>query len=189
MKQVIPLRRRLIDLPLIIFFSINLLFITYIVDIEQIIIPDPNNFSYPIWPLPFMVDIIHSYGRNFDPLLMARPTWWQVTIWIDALLFGPFYVVALYAFIKGKNWIRQVCFIYASVMVTNVTIILGEEIFGPYRTPQLWFVLLDNAPWFLMPLYLIARMWNNPQPFTQTLSSAETQVDFSDRRDGLTDVA
>jgi hypothetical protein len=57
------------------------------------------------------------------------------------------------------------------VLITNVTIILGEEFAGPHATPQPLVVLLLNAPWFLMPLVIIYRMWRSPHPFT----TAETE--------------
>ena len=68
--------------------------------LEQLVITDPAHFIYPIWPPPIAVDAIHCWGRTFDPVLLARPAWWKVTIWIDALFFGPFYIVAIYAYIK-----------------------------------------------------------------------------------------
>ena len=154
----LPLSKRPGDIPLIAFFLVNLFFITYIVDLEQLVIPDPSNFTYPLWPPPAMVDLVHWWGRTFDPLLLARPPWWLVTIWIDSLFFGPYYVFALYAFIRGRDWIRIPSIIYASVMLTNVTIILGEEIFGPHRSPNLPVVLLANAAWLIFPIYLIYRV-------------------------------
>ena len=90
-----------------------------------------------------------------------------MTIWIDQLFFGPFYAFALYAFIKGKDWIRLPAIIWASVMMTNVTIILGEEIGGSHPTPALGTVLFANASWLLFPIYTIARMWKSPHPFTR----------------------
>jgi len=57
----------------------------------------------------------------FDPVLLARPAWWKATIWIDAVLFGPFYALAIYAYARGKDWIRLPSVIWASVMLTNVT--------------------------------------------------------------------
>ena len=45
---------------------------------EQLVIADPYDFEYPSWPPRFMVDAVHWWGRTFDPLLMARPTWWKV---------------------------------------------------------------------------------------------------------------
>jgi len=53
MRNTIPLNKRPVDYIYIAFFILNLLFITYIVDLEQIVIKDPANFQYPLWPLPF----------------------------------------------------------------------------------------------------------------------------------------
>lgn len=166
-RHTIPLSQRRGDIVIILFFLVNILFITYIVDLEQIVIPNAAHFTYPIWPPRALVDLIHWWGRTFDPLIIARPAWWKATIWIDALFFGPFYVVAIYAYIKGREWIRIPSIIYSSVMLTNVTIILSEEIGGIYATPHLPVVLLENLPWLLLPIYIIYRMWRYPQPFTQ----------------------
>ena len=67
-----PFSRRKMDWFFVGFFLINLFFITYIVDIEQILIPDPEHFQQPVWPPESMVKLIHWYGNSFDPLLMAR---------------------------------------------------------------------------------------------------------------------
>jgi EXPERA (EXPanded EBP superfamily) len=138
----LPLSKRSVDIALIVFFIINLFFITYIVDLEQLVIHDPNHFNYTVWPPAKLIDLVHWYGRNFDPVLMARPAWWRATIWIDSLFFGPFYVLAIYAYVKGRDWIRFGSIIWASVMLTNVSIILFEEINGEHATPQLMRVLL-----------------------------------------------
>jgi hypothetical protein len=162
----VPLRERRGDLVVLLFFTINLCFITYMVDLEQLVIANPARFSYPIWPPGFVVDMVHHYGHTYDPLVLARPIWWKMTIWIDSLYFGPFYAVAIYAFVRGREWIRIPSIIYASVLMTNVIIILSEELFGPHATPQLPIVLLANAPWLLMPIYIIYRMWRYTHPFT-----------------------
>ncbi|HUI70328.1 MAG TPA: emopamil-binding family protein, partial [Spirochaetia bacterium] len=126
MQNALPLRRRPLDLILLIYFIFNLVAISYFFDIEQIVIPDTSHFTYPAWPPRFVVDLGHWWGQTFDPLLNARPVWWRATIWIDAIFFGPFYAFAIYAFWRGRNWIRVPAIIYASVMLTNVTIILSE---------------------------------------------------------------
>lgn len=167
MTRVIPIAKRPIDFILVAFFILNIGFITYIVDIEQLIIADPANFSYPLWPPRALVDLIHWWGRTYDPALMARPVWWRATIWIDAVFFGPFYAVAIYSFIKGKNWIRIPSIIWASVMMTNVTIILFEEMIGAHATPARGMVLFANAAWFIMPILVLVRMSTNERPFTE----------------------
>jgi emopamil binding protein len=165
-SRAVALSKRPGDWPIVAFFAVNLLFITYIVDLEQLVIADPANFVYPIWPPPATVDLVHWWGRMFDPVLLARPVWWKMTIWIDVLCFGPFYVFGIYAFVKGRNWIRLPGLIYASVMLTNVAIILGEEAFGPHRTPQLGIVLLANAAWVIVPIYLLYRLGRGCNVFT-----------------------
>ena len=59
MERVIPLSRRKGDIVILAFFWLNILVITYIVDVEQIVLPDiSGDWEYPLWPLPFMVDIM-----------------------------------------------------------------------------------------------------------------------------------
>jgi len=160
-----PLSKRPLDLALVAFFAVNLGFITYIVDLEQLVIADAAHFAYPLWPPARLVDLVHWWGHTYDPLLIARPTWWKATIWIDALFFGPFYAFAIFAFLRGRNWIRLPSVIWASVMMTNVTIILSEEIAGPHATPQLAMVLLANAAWLIFPVLVLLRMWKSERPF------------------------
>jgi len=167
MRKSIPLKERPVDYIYLAFFFVNLLFITYIIDIEQVVISNTVTFHYPVWPLPFFVDMIHWWGRSFDPLLMARPPFWKATIWLDAVLFGPFYVFAIYAFIKGKDWIRVPAIIFSSILFTNVFIICSEEIWGAIPALNLPMVVMANAPWFLLPVFLIWKMWKNPFPFSR----------------------
>ena len=156
-----------LDVAIVAFFALNLFFITYMVDLEQLVIPDPYHFSYPIWPPRFAVDAVHSWGSNYDPVLMARPAWWKVTIWIDALFFGPFYAAAIYAFIRRRDWIRVPALLWAATMLTNVSLILGEEAFGEHRTPHLAIVLLANVGWVVFPLLVLYRTARE-KPFTQS---------------------
>ncbi len=166
-RHPIPLSQRPGDIVLLVFFFVNILFISYIVDIEQLIIANPYHFTYPLWPPPPAVNAIHWWGSTFDPLVMARPAWWKVTIWIDDLFFGPFYVVAIYAYMKGKEWIRIPSIIYGSMLFTVVLVIMGEEIGGIHATPHLPIVFLANLPWIVFPLYIIYRMARSPHPFTR----------------------
>ncbi len=170
MRQPIPLCRRPMDWAFLVFFFVNLTFITYIVDLEQLVIADPAAFEPPLWPPPPLVDLVHWWARTFDPLQWARPVWWQMTIWIDVLFFGPFYAVALYAYARGRDWIRMISVVWASVMMTNVTIILGEEFMGPHATPERFMVTLANLPWLLFPLLVLWRMWHSEHPFTEEVS-------------------
>lgn len=159
-----PLATRRGDLVFLAFFFVNLTFITYIVDLEQLVIANRQAFEYPLWPPRALVDLVHWWGDNFDPLQNARPPWWRATIWIDVLGFGPYYAAAIYAFWKGRNWIRVPSFLWAAVMMTNVTIILFEEMVGPHATPRPGIVWMANLPWLLLPVAVIYRM-RHEKPF------------------------
>ncbi|MBZ0253089.1 MAG: DUF2781 domain-containing protein [Candidatus Methylomirabilis sp.] len=173
MREVIPLRERKLDIAFLVFFAINLFYITYIVDLEQLVIADPSNFEYPIWPPKWGVDANHWWGGNFDPLQLARPAWWRATIWIDSLFFGPFYAVAIYAYVKGKDWMRIPSIVYGATLMTVVTIIMFEEYVGQHRTPEPLIVSIANAPWFFMPALVIWRMWRaGEHPFTRPAGGA-----------------
>ena len=165
-RQVIPLRKRPIDLAIVAFFAINALFITYIIDFEQLVVSNAAHFAYPVWPPKPLIDLIHWWGNQFDPLLIERPPFWKATIWLDVLGFGPFYFVAIWAFFKGKEWIRIPSIVWASMMMTNVIILLSEEAFGSFATPHLALVVAANASWVIFPIIVIARMARADHPFT-----------------------
>ncbi len=164
-RRAVPIGRRRFDLAFVAFFLVNVGFITYVVDLEQLVIADPAHFKYPLWPPPPLVDLVHSYGSHFDPLLMARPAFWRMTIWIDVLYFGPFYLFAIYAFLRGRDWIRVPALVWSGLMAANVLIILMEERYGAWATPHFGTVLVLNVPWLLMPVAMIWRM-RREHPFT-----------------------
>jgi hypothetical protein len=165
MRVVVPLRRRPADWVLLAFFAVNLGFITYIVDLEQLVVPDPAHFTYPPWPPTPLVDLVHWWGRTYDPLLMARPPFWLATIWIDALLFGPFYAAAIYALIRGREWIRVPALVWSGLMFANVNVIMAEELFGVHHSPAPLVVAAANLPWWLLPAVVIWR-FAHEHPFT-----------------------
>jgi EXPERA (EXPanded EBP superfamily) len=166
-RMVVPLRDRPVDWLILAFFVVNLGFITYIVDLEQLVIASRAHFSYPLWPPRPLVDLVHWWGDSFDPLQNARPAWWRATIWIDVLLFGPFYAAAIYAIVKGKEWIRIPAFFWAGMMFAIVTIIMFEELVGPFRSPAALTVASANLPWWLLPLFVTWRFAKSEHPFTR----------------------
>lgn len=160
-----PLRRRWIDVVFVAFFVVNLGFITYFFDIEQLTVSNAVHMtSYPAWPPHQIVDLVHWYGNRYDPLLMARPAFFRMTIWIDVIAFGPFYVAAIYAFVRGRAWIRVPALVWSGVMMTNVAIILFAEHEGAHATPHFGFVLGANLPWFLLPVAVVWRL-RHDNPF------------------------
>jgi hypothetical protein len=125
-----------------------------------------------------------------DPLLCVNPAWMKamnalspvfcaarvacVRVWLAFLTHlsaradGPFYVVALYAIATGKEWIRVPCMCYAWGLFVTLTVILYDERFGDFRTPNFTIVLLANLPyWIPLPLFIMYRFAFTDHPFTR----------------------
>ena len=123
--MVVPLRERPWDVVIVAFFLVNLCFVTYLVEIEQLTTANPAHFRFPLWPPRPIVEMVHAYGRRYAPLPMARPPLWKMLIWIDVLGFGHFYAVAVavavavYAFVRGREWIRTPAIFWSGLMVTD----------------------------------------------------------------------
>ena len=166
MRQSIPLAKRPFDVLLIVFFAINLLFTTYVVSLEQLVIADIERFVQPPWPPAALLSLVHWWERSFDPLLIARPAWYRATIWLDVLAFGPFYATAIYAFGRGRDWIRIPAVIWGSVLFTNVFIILADELWGIHASPHPLTVVAANLAWMVMPFVVGWRVLRSPHPFT-----------------------
>lgn len=171
--------RKIIDIILLVFFFINIVFICYLFDIEQLTVSgedhqfiQDNGFEAyvnagmaPLWPPKFIIRLNHFVGQ-FDKALFYRDPWWRATIWIDVLLFGPFYIAAIFAFIKGQNWIRIPTIMWATMMLTNVTIILFTEFADPkYAGGKPLPILGANLLWILIPILVIFRMAFYPNTF------------------------
>jgi hypothetical protein len=167
MRLAIPLSRRPLDVALVVFFAVNLCFTTYVVSLEQIVIADPARFAAPAWPPARLVALVHWWERTYDPLLLARPAWYRATIWLDVVAFGPFYAAAIYAFARGREWIRLPCVVWAAMLFTAVFIILFDELRGVHATPAPAVVVAANAPWLVVPVLVIWRVARAPHLFTR----------------------
>ena len=171
MTETIPISKRPVDIILVAFFIVNLVLVSYLIDIEQLVVANPAHFTYPIWPPKPVIDAVHWWGNSFDPLLIARPVFFKVTIWLDNLFYGPFYAVAIYAFIKGKEWIRLPSLIWAVSLASGVIMILSEEAFGQYRTSHFALVAFANISWIIFPIIILVRFGMTEHPFTKAVAS------------------
>lgn len=98
-----------------------------------------------------------------DVFLLADKPYTRVTTAISAFIYGPFYLVLVYAFVHGRGWIRIPAFLYAGAILHGMTEHTVRE-FGigpaPLRPLVFW---AFNAPYALVPLLLVFRMWRaNP---------------------------
>ena len=105
------------------------------------------------------------YAETYDPLLLDRLLSIRVMFGIDAFVFGSFYLVLVYAFVRRRNWIRMPALLYGAAMVYSVVVyILMEALSEHAAQTNLPMVLLIGAPYTIIPILLVWRMWE-PEPF------------------------
>jgi hypothetical protein len=159
----LPLRRRRLDIVLAVVFAA----FTVTSVISDLLPTVGVDFSHP--SANFFVQSNYWYAHDADPLFMQPPTWMRIVTGLSAFGYMPFYVVLVYALLRGVNWIQLPSVIYAT-MITSITgiIVFGVEFFGEpqWRTHNPAKFLAFNLPYVLIPLLLLVRM-RRPLPFTR----------------------
>ncbi|GAA1390537.1 EXPERA domain-containing protein [Catellatospora chokoriensis] len=93
----------------------------------------------------------------------------RIVTGLSALVYMPFYLVLVYALVRGRNWIQLPAVVYAT-MISTITgiIVFGVEFFGEpqWQTPNPVKFLSFNLPYVLLPLLLLVRM-RRPEPFAR----------------------
>lgn len=172
-RRPIPLRERRYDWFFIVVFAV---FIgsSFTGDIVNMVgRPDPDSDFF----LARMVYYVYADGT--DPLLVVNPRFLQVGASVSAVVFGTFYVLLVYCFIRGRAWIRKPSFIYAGMVVqtTFIVVMVGFAGDAPlfqavcntvydYTFTNVPKALAYNLPYIIVPILLVARMWR-AHPFTR----------------------
>jgi uncharacterized membrane protein YobD (UPF0266 family) len=83
---------------------------------------------------------------------------------IDAFVFGPFYLVLIYALSRARSWIRIPALLYGAAIVYSTAVYFGYEVLDAAnrREANLLAVFLINIPFTIVPLLLLWRMRNAP---------------------------
>lgn len=163
MPQNLPLSQRPFDYFFVVIFS--LFFITSMIsDMVPTLTGalDPHSTS-------IFVKMNYNYAIGCDPLFLNPPVWMRFVTGLSAFVYGPFYLVLVYAFTRGWNRIQVPAIMYGSVIsfITGV-VVFGVEFFGEpeWRCQNPGKFLPLNLPYVLVPLLLIVRM-RKEFPFTR----------------------
>jgi hypothetical protein len=121
-----------------------------------------------------MARLIYAQVGGHDPLLMANPRFVQLTVGlVSALLFGVFYLVVIYAFVRGREWIRLPAIFGAGMIVMGTGLYLAVLVLGDaplftlacgpgsgfdYKSRNALQSIAVNVPYPLVALLLVARM-------------------------------
>ncbi|MEI7661490.1 MAG: emopamil-binding family protein [Bacteroidota bacterium] len=130
-----------------------------------------TGLAIPLSPIHpnFWVRGNYWYAHNCDPLILTPPVWMQFVAGLSAFVYGPFYLLLVYALVKGKNWIRLPAVMYATcITVLTGIVVCGVEFFGEpqWQCQDPAKFLAFNMPYVIAPMMLLVRM-RMPLPFTR----------------------
>ena len=155
MTANLSLRERPFDYFFVVMFS--LFFITSMIsDMVPTLLGDLDPSSTNVF-----VQMNYNYAKGCDPLFLTPPIWMRFVTGLSAFVYGPFYLILVYAFIKGKNRIQVPAIMYGTaISVITGVIVFGVEFFGEpqWRCQNLGKFLSLNSPYVLIPILLIIRM-------------------------------
>jgi hypothetical protein len=106
------------------------------------------------------------YARSFDPVFLDTPLWLRIMCTIDGYVFGAFYPVFIYAFVRGRNWVRIPALLYGSAIVYSTVVYFAWEFLDAAnrQSANLPAVVIVNIPYTIVPLLLMWRV-RHPAPF------------------------
>jgi hypothetical protein len=171
----IPLRERSRDWFFVVVFSLFAL-TSFLIDTANMVgRPNPHSRNP-------MARFVYDQMVGIDPVLIANPRAVQLTVgFVSALLFGVFYLVLVYAFLRGREWIRLPAIFFAGMIVMGTGLYLAIGILGDaplfalacgpgssfdYKSPSPLTSVAVNVLYPLVALLLAARMWR-AYPFTR----------------------
>jgi hypothetical protein len=171
----IPLRERRRDWFFVVIFAIFASTSALIDTANTVGRPNPHSRNP-------MARFVYDHVGGIDPVLIANPRAVQLIVGFgSAMLFGMFYLVLIYAFVRGREWIRLPAIFYAGMVVMGTGVYLGVGILGDaplfalacgpgsgfdYKAPSALMSIAVNVPYPLVALLLVARMWR-AHPFTR----------------------
>jgi hypothetical protein len=84
---------------------------------------------------------------------------------LSPVVFCPFYVIAIWAILTRREWIRIPIIIYSSILFIDLSAFFVEGIYGDLPSPNMLIFTAGYGYYQLFPIIAIARFWKD-HPFT-----------------------
>ena len=151
-----PLRRRPLDLVLVAFFSISILY--------GFAFSLPEGLGAPVapdspWP---PLRALHGWAVAQEPGHLTPTPTLVASLLFDGFVQSPFLLLLVYALLRGREWIRTPALVYSGAAIANMYFYFFETWFGahPPPHPEVYWPL--NLPWLIAPMVLAWRMRRAP---------------------------
>lgn len=144
--------RRLIDVGLVAFFSVTILY--------GLLFSLPEGFGVPVagdspWP---PLRSLHDWAVEEEPAHLDPPPVLRASCLFDGLLQAPALVFVVYGLLRKRRWVRTLGLLYAGAALTNMFFYFATTFWGPTPPPNLAVYLPFNLPWLVAPAILALRL-------------------------------
>ncbi|XP_065830938.1 uncharacterized protein [Oscarella lobularis] len=110
------------------------------------------------WPPEWIRRSFLWWCTEVDTLVEANPLWYRALALTSPFLYAPFYVLAIYAFINEREWIKipGLCWSWGLILVMFPT--FAEQLAGEHATKHVGLFLVAYLPYVVFPLLFAARL-------------------------------
>lgn len=149
-----PIWRRPLDLVLVAFFSISVIY-GFLFSLPEAlgvaVAPDSP------WP---PLRSLYGWAITQEPQHIDPPPVLVASLLFDGFVQSPFLVVLVYALVRAREWIRAPALVYGGAAVLNMGFYFFQTLRGPAPPPHPEVYLPFNLPWLIAPMVLVWRMWD-----------------------------
>ena len=111
---------------------------------------------------------VYAQGRDFDPLFIANSPYFRWSAFGTALLFAPYYILAIPSLASGRGLgaqgtlIRRLSWVYGAGMFVNMSVVLVLELVelaaGSELAPALGPYWIPCGLYWVVPLVVLLRL-------------------------------
>jgi len=148
-----PIYRRPLDLVLLLFFSVSVLY-GFLFNVPQVLGAEISPDS--AWP---PLRSLYDWAIAEEPgLLDPGPALVAATLF-DGFFQAPALLFVMIGLVRLRPWLRPLGILYAGAGVTNMFFYFVQTFLGPHPPPNLAYYLAFNLPWLIAPAVLGLRAW------------------------------
>ena len=146
------IHRRPLDLILVAFFSISVLY--------GFLFSLPEGLGVPVsadspWP---PLRALHDWAVKEEPAHLDPPPNLIAATLFDGLFQAPALLLVIIGLTRQKRWLRPLALFYAGAAITNMFFYFMQTFLGPHPPPNTAYYLAFNLPWLLAPMLLLWRV-------------------------------
>ena len=152
MDRSLSIFRRPLDLGLVIFFALSILYGA----LDSL----PEALGFPVtpdspWP---PLRSLYDWAVAQEPQHLNPPSSLIATTLFDGFIQTPILFFVIYGLVRARPWIRTLSLVYAGSAVTNMFMYFVTTFIGPTPPPHPAIYLPFNLPWLIAPAILGLRM-------------------------------